>query len=175
LIAPEFSSVAELHQHYVAVLSRTRGSSALRRQAPAVLIAAPAEPSSCEMSVEDGPIRLLEGVSAPIDMIRTRGYKFLIAYVAAKTGVSVDEIVGPVQSRSLVAARHAAMAMCVTHTRHSISKIGAAFNKDHTTVSYVIAKQQLKRPGEVGVRGRKFKNPHSPSILSASSIAIRHA
>ena len=58
----------------------------------------------------------------------------IIREVASETGISDKMIKGRNQSKSVVQARHLAMALAVKTTGQSYTNIGKVFNKDHSTV-----------------------------------------
>jgi len=60
----------------------------------------------------------------------------IIAQTAAYFGLSIEELTGPSRGRHLVMARQIAMYLCRELTGDSLPKIGAQFNRDHTTVMY---------------------------------------
>lgn len=56
------------------------------------------------------------------------------AVVAAHYRVTLADLRGPSRARHLVRARHMAMALAFSATRHSYSAIGREFCRHHTTV-----------------------------------------
>lgn len=72
--------------------------------------------------------------------------KDIAAEVAARRGVSIAEMKGPVRTRSIAWARQEAMYLMANvrtpdgSWRYSSPQIGAFFNRDHTTVLFAVAK-----------------------------------
>ncbi len=78
----------------------------------------------------------------------------IIAVTAEYFSTSVDELRGPSRTRSIVQARQIAMYLCRELTELSLPKIGAAFDRDHTTVMY--ADRRIRK--EMPERRRLFDN-----------------
>lgn len=74
------------------------------------------------------------------------------------TGVSVNEILSNRRHKDLVQARHIAMFLAHEMTTLSYVQIGAAMNKDHTSVMYAVNK--IKKRG----RGVSKVNKHMAEI-----------
>lgn len=58
----------------------------------------------------------------------------IIREVAAKHGLTADDLTGEQRTQHVVVARHEAMWKCAQNKRWSLTRIGNAFAKDHTTV-----------------------------------------
>jgi chromosomal replication initiator protein len=62
-----------------------------------------------------------------------------IAYqVAARTGVTIDDLKSPKKARVFSRPRQAAMYLAHRNTDKSTTQIGRFFNRDHTTVLHAI-------------------------------------
>ncbi|GIU93254.1 MAG: hypothetical protein KatS3mg011_2160 [Acidimicrobiia bacterium] len=64
----------------------------------------------------------------------------IIRATAAAFGCPVDEVLGPTRRQPIVLCRQVAMYLCRELTDLSLPKIGALFNRDHTTVMHAIEK-----------------------------------
>ncbi len=84
-------------------------------------------------------------------------------YVSRITGVSVEDIRGPKQSRKVARARHAAMFLAYRDLDVSTTQIGRVFNRDHTSVVYAI--DSVKRDPDLYPIGEQ-----EPDILSRANI-----
>lgn len=58
----------------------------------------------------------------------------IVCSVAAQHGLTADDLIGERRTHAVVVARHHAMWECAQNKRWSLTRIGRAFNKDHTTV-----------------------------------------
>lgn len=77
------------------------------------------------------------------------GVKAIIAEVALAHGVTVDDIKGKGRSVPLVKIRHAAIIeVAQRRPELSLPQIGKHFNRDHTTVCYVLQKHGIHRTEE---------------------------
>lgn len=71
----------------------------------------------------------------PLNMLLSPSWRFLAAYAAVKHGVDKDALIGPLRKPDLVRARHEAIHLCHTHIEGvGLTKLGAYFNRDHTTI-----------------------------------------
>ena len=70
----------------------------------------------------------------PLNLLGRSSWRFLVAYAALKHGVEVEDILSPLRSRPVVAARHEALHLCRTHMRISLTRLGLYFGRDHTTI-----------------------------------------
>jgi hypothetical protein len=91
----------------------------------------PVAPSADELSHPYG---------APLNMLAPCSWRFLVAYVALKTGVSQAEIMGRAHNPHIVAARHRAFTAVYKHTQNSMPAMGKLFDRDHTTILVAIRK-----------------------------------
>lgn len=66
----------------------------------------------------------------------------IIAEVCAQYGVSRGELTGHCRCRPLVAARHEAMRRIYEETGLTLARVGALFDRDHTTVIHAIRKTE---------------------------------
>jgi len=84
--------------------------------------------------------------------------------VAQAFGVSVREIMGKTRERPVARARQAAYYLCREFTSLSYPRIGAKFNRDHSTVMYGV-----KQVGHL-----RFRNPEfDRKIVSAEARITR--
>jgi chromosomal replication initiator protein len=67
--------------------------------------------------------------------------------VAAHYYLSTDDLEGRRRRRTIVLARHVAMYLCRELTEASLSEIGEAFHRDHTTVLHAVRRISAKGSG----------------------------
>ncbi|QDZ10539.1 helix-turn-helix domain-containing protein [Devosia ginsengisoli] len=77
---------------------------------------------------------------APLNMLTTCHWRFLVAVTALRHGVPIEEIMGRSRSGAFAAARHEALYLVVAHTPFSIARIGLMFGRHHTTVLHSLKK-----------------------------------
>lgn len=78
---------------------------------------------------------------APIDLLFLPSARTIIRLVSLRSGISVDDILGPRRNTAIVKARQQAMVLVYTHCQSlSLLAIGRVFNKDHTTVLHTLKK-----------------------------------
>lgn len=70
--------------------------------------------------------------------------RLMIEEVAAETGVPVKHILGRKMDRQTVHARQLAMFLAV-RAGNSLPKVGAVFNRDHTTVLHGVRAEERRR------------------------------
>ncbi|MCE2516243.1 MAG: hypothetical protein J4F41_00115 [Alphaproteobacteria bacterium] len=77
----------------------------------------------------------------------------LVAAAARATGFSPRELSSPLRVRKLMLARIAA---CLAARRHhwTVSQIGMAFNRDHTSIQYYINHKMTKDPHVINTSRR---------------------
>ena len=68
----------------------------------------------------------------------------ILERVAADHMVRISQIVGPIQTRPVVAARHAFLRACYATGQWSVKGIARFFDLDHTTVLYAIGSRPRK-------------------------------
>ena len=66
---------------------------------------------------------------------------------SALFGFPVTDLMSPCRKRPLTRARQAAMALAIEMTGKSTTQVGAAFRRDHSTVSYAV--RQARESAEV--------------------------
>lgn len=71
--------------------------------------------------------------------------KEIVAQVAARHGVSVDDLIGPSRQRTITRARHEAMWLMRQATTRSLPSIGRVFRRHHTTVLFGIREHEERR------------------------------
>lgn len=82
----------------------------------------------------------------------------ILEVVALEADLSIEDLVGPVRSRSIAQARHAGMWLAkvrpeVTGRRRSYPEVGRAFGgRDHTTVIYAVEKIEAQRERDERLR-----------------------
>lgn len=64
----------------------------------------------------------------------------LIDRVCHEHGVSLNQLLSDSRKRNVVRARHEAMQRLYTETNMTTAQIAGMLNRDHSTVSYAIAK-----------------------------------
>lgn len=93
----------------------------------------------------------------------------IIRRIAKEFGVTVEELRGPDRRKRIAHIRHAAMYACVVETKLSYPQIGAAFNRDHSTVINAVRTHcrltgaTLPRtlpPGNIEGRRRRAREHH---------------
>lgn len=99
----------------------------------------------------------------------------IIVETCNETGFTFSELVSPQRFRELVAARNKAMWRAKRETVHSLPRIGAAFNRDRTTVMHSIAQHQKRiaseaAPGDAhtNISGSVTKSPPLAQFLNIS-------
>jgi len=117
------------------------------------------EVASEEPSPAPEPFKAVIG--CPLNMLAPPSWKFLVALAAVRHGVSRKDIMGATRVRPVVAARHEAMALVYSHTRHRMLEIGRLFDQDHTCVLNAIQKMGAKAL------------PKEPAIASADAATKR--
>lgn len=65
-----------------------------------------------------------------------------------KHGITLNEMLSARRGRRVAYPRMIAMARCVDETTYSLPRIGAAFNRDHTTVMHAHKKFGAKANGQ---------------------------
>lgn len=78
----------------------------------------------------------------------------LIAAVAATEGGTVADVLGADRRRRAARPRHAAMWLAFKIMPDSMSAIGRAFGRHHTTVLYGIRAHERRRAEDAGMRSR---------------------
>lgn len=130
--AREYSCSAEAAAAAQAARSRLRRI-AVRPPAPPDVPAPPPMPPAPQQQV-DIPF------GAPLNMLTTCHWRFLVAVTALRHRVPIEEIMGRSRSRAFAAARHQALYLVAAHTPYSIARIGRMFGRDHTTVLHSLKK-----------------------------------
>ncbi len=74
----------------------------------------------------------------------------VLVKTASEFGFAPNRLRGPQRQRDLVLARHVAMFLCREMTRSTLTDIGRAFNRDHSTVSYSVKRVEDLR-GDPGL------------------------
>ena len=82
-------------------------------------------------------IREAEPVPPPSPPVRA----YIVA-AAAAFRVTADDVLGSSRERSIVDARHVAMALVYAGTTLSLPEVGAEFDRDHTTVLSALRRVQ---------------------------------
>ncbi len=67
-------------------------------------------------------------------------YRDILNAVCKQYGYTIKELVSRKQQKTLVEARHIAMYICRMHLGMSYNEIGDIFNRDHSTIVYVLHK-----------------------------------
>jgi chromosomal replication initiator protein len=70
--------------------------------------------------------------------------RVIIERTADAYGVEAVELLRHRRLRRLAEARHAAMALCHELCGHSASRIGRAFDRDHTTILHALARHAAR-------------------------------
>lgn len=91
--------------------------------------------------------------------------------VASFYGIKVEHMIGSSKSFRYAHPRQVAMVLCRELTPHSLPKIGAHFNRDHTTVIHA-PKAVARRMGEGSKEGDEIVILRQ-TITTASSDAFR--
>lgn len=89
-------------------------------------------------------LEVSEWLACPVNMLVPSSWKFILAFVSAKHGVSEAKILGPARFRELVAARHEAIYLMRTHTDMSLLEITKAIGRDASTILHAVRKFQSK-------------------------------
>lgn len=113
--------------HYAAVRARLNPTPP-RVRAPTLQLPPPAEEYTGD------------GI-APLNMLTTPSWRFLVTLASARTGVSVAEIMGRSRKHAIAAARHDAVALVYAYTNKSMVSVGKMFGGlDHTTILHIVRK-----------------------------------
>lgn len=80
----------------------------------------------------------------------------IIAEVAAKHEVSVEEILSDGKAAMIIPPRHEAMYRCVAETALSLPAIGRIFHRDHTSIGNAVMRHHI-RTGAALPRGMDWK------------------
>jgi hypothetical protein len=91
----------------------------------------------------------------PINFCAPHSWRFLVAYAAAKYGVSSEEVLGNVRSRDIVLARQEAIYECYRHISMSLPALGRRFGRDHTTILHSIRRAAKRRLSTVSTGGQQ--------------------
>lgn len=110
---------------------------------PAPVRPARAAPTAAPVIVPVVPLPAHLG--APLTLLGACSPRFLLAYSAAKHGVTVEDILGHSRARAIVAVRHEAMALVYQHTQCSMPGVGRLFGRDHTSVLHALQKLNARR------------------------------
>lgn len=121
-----------LIQHYAEVRARLMGPRLVARRRPSPNVVLPIEAGCSLAEVIDVPIAT---TPCPLNMLAAPSWRFLVAYAAIKHAVDVSDILSPLRSRPVVAARHEAMHLCRGHISGvGLTRLGMYFGRDHTTI-----------------------------------------
>lgn len=153
MIALEFTSSAELKQHYAEGRARLGFAPVRRQTAVARPVSYEASPSSVLAVLPAGP--------APIDFIASNGMRFLASYAAAKFRVDYKSLWIKYRQDEAVAARQFAMALISAHMDTSTTRIGRFFGVDHSTV--------------MKARNKRFRTDHSLRKMFEATEAEKNA
>lgn len=87
--------------------------------------------------------------TAPLNMLTDCSWKFLVALVALRNGLTPDDVTGRSRKDLICAARHEAIYMVALHTVYDTGRIGRLFGgRDHTTILNSLSKfPQILREG----------------------------
>jgi hypothetical protein len=115
---------------------------------------------------------------APVNLIGLPSPRTVMKLVALRHGLTIADIIGPVRSRPIVAARHEAIALVWTHCRAiSLPAVGRMFNRDHTSILHCLRKLRklhargTYRRAPSRVFHTNFHNPQSLLTLRSSEVA----
>lgn len=97
----------------------------------------------------------------------------IIAEICLETGFTATELTSPKRVRGLVAARNKGMWRAKHETVHSLARIGAAFNRERTTVAHSIAQHQ-KRIAREAASGDAQTNTGSCVTKTAPFAHVRN-
>jgi len=144
-------SVAELVARYRAARRRLnfpgvtaeRGKTAIR-----VLIGT--NPATVPATVAR-PMATPEDLVAALDLSKGK-FGRILNMVSERAGVSVADILGERRRSPIVAARQEAMWAVKTITNWSLPRIGARFNRDHTTVLHAIRQVEARAVQDADLR-----------------------
>lgn len=127
----EFSTASE------ATASSSAARARLRRGPVSI-----AAPRAFRLAIQPKPMEFEPEFerTVPLDMLKPCSWRFLVALAALRHGQTPKDIVGPIRSKPVTAARHEAVYLVVLHTPYSIARIGKMFNRDHTTLLNSLAK-----------------------------------
>ena len=77
----------------------------------------------------------------PINLLSPPAAMTIVRLVALRSGVPVDDIVGPRKTNIIVAARFEAIRLVKSHCPHlSYPAIGRIFHRDHTSILFALGK-----------------------------------
>lgn len=151
----EFSSAAELREHYRALHRRVNATAAERaaeierkKLAEAeALRAAEAEKKARKAEMAAEAEAIFERLRAEANEVFQRSLRArpnvdtIIARIAAEHGVPVGEIMSSRRSAKVVACRAAAMvAVARARPDYSYPRLGELFGRDHTTIMHAVQK-----------------------------------
>lgn len=130
---PEHDRARRIHQRL------TKAAGAMLKESGTALLPRPETPPARPV-VPLVPVHSVQR-SAPFNFLTTPSARNIIALVALKSGLRVDDITGPRRGRELVAARHHAIRLINSHCPHlSLPAIGRIFNRDHTSILFALGR-----------------------------------
>ena len=138
------SALAEQHDRHQVVRNRLWGTPTKRRPivVPPEQTFAPKEPIPFAGSEDVPP----DADWVPFNFCKPSSPRAIIKLVSLKHGVGVRDIISNDRFPRVVAARHHAIWLVHTHCPWlSIPDVGRIFDRDHTTILYVISKVTGKR------------------------------
>lgn len=182
---PPFRTAAEAAVHYRAVHARLRRQPLPRRPGPALteMTAAPAAPAPAPPLVPPEAAQIARmfaafgrETEALADCVAAVAPKYravpvipalaILEAVAARTGVSVEEIRSNRRTLKFIEPRHIAMTLVQRITQQSSPQIGRLFGgRDHTSVLKAITK----------ITAREGWDPHLSELLASLEHEIREA
>lgn len=149
-------------------LTTSRGLACHYATVHARLMQAPeAKPILRVVAPEQPDMGDLVGDGCPLNMLAAPSWRFLVAVVAARSGVGIRDILGRSRIPHIVSARHDAIALVYSHGNRSLPKMGRLFGLDHSTILYVIKKRgagKLSSRSAIQAqrRARPIKAPATP-------------
>lgn len=91
------------------------------------------------------------GPETPLGAITVR---VILDEVSVEFGIPTAEILSPWREERLLPARHAAMALARRHTALSLTQIGRAMRRDHSTVLAGISAHERREAGSAEIAAR---------------------
>lgn len=114
------------------------GKKISRRAVCAGLVATPVAAALAPLPATSTPADIETAANAPppVDIIGR-----VIATVAADAGITVDDLLSPLRTREVVAARQKGLYLATCMTRRPLPEVGRRFGgRDHTTVLHAVRK-----------------------------------
>ncbi len=71
-------------------------------------------------------------------------YRDILNAVCEQYGYTIKELISRKRQKTLVESRHVAMYMCRRYIGMSYNEIGDIFNRDHSTIVYVLHKFKVE-------------------------------